>query len=671
MVTGTSHRTGRTRALAGVVTALVGVAGIGVLNTPAASAADPADVSIVETPPATSPIAGATADWSFTISNAGPAEAINVRGSDTLPVGLTLVSSPATCSQTGQVVACDVPSVPASTSLSIPLTFALDPAIPAGVVLQNTAKITWDTPDSIQGSKTNTPVLAPPVATQADLSWTTTAHPPAAGVVNPGDSFDYTVAVTNHGPSNAWNVAVSDHLPAPLSFVSSTSGCGAAGQDVTCPTVASMAPGSTQSFTFTVRLDAAYTGDGSDLGNSVSVSTITPPPALDPTPPPAPTAPPPLATAAAGLKFVPVDPVRVLDTRDGTGGVPVGKVAAGGMVSFPVVGGDVPPDAKAVALNVTTTAVDGPGYATVWPHGQAMPATSSVNVSEPGETAANAAVVPVGQSGMLDMSTFEAAHLVVDLTGYWVPAGSTIDGRLHSVSAPTRLLDTRDGTGGKPGGAFAAGEQFDLQVTGAAVPTDATAAVLTVTYTGPKAPGFLTLWPAGGARPTVSTTNPNGSGDVRSNLAIVKLGSGGKVSVFSYQPSDVVIDVVGYFSADSSGHGLFTPMSPHRVEDSRQPGQPFGRIGGGETATLAFDRLVPAAATMVIYNLTATQTAAGGFLTTYAAGQSRPLASSVNWSGADQNRAAFNGSALGAGRGVDNYAFSATDVIVDLAGWFN
>src|SRR5262249_58565349 len=129
----------------------------------------------------------------------------------------------------------------------------------------------------------------------------------ADGVLDPGDSFDYTVAVTNHGPSNAWSVAVPDHLPAPLSFVSSTSGCGAAGQDVTCPTVASMAPGTTQSFTFTVRLDAAYTGDGSDLGNSGSVSTITPPPAIDPTPPPAPTAPPPLATAAAGLKVVPVD----------------------------------------------------------------------------------------------------------------------------------------------------------------------------------------------------------------------------------------------------------------------------------------------------------------------------------------------------------------------------
>jgi hypothetical protein len=103
---------------------------------------------------------------------------------------------------------------------------------------------------------------------------------------------------------------------------------------------------------------------------------------------------------------------------------------------------------------------------------------------------------------------------------------------------------------------------------------------------------------------------------------------------------------------------------------SRLPGQAFNRVGTGQTATLSFDRLVPPQATTVIYNLTATQTATGGFLTAYAGGQPRPLASSVNWSGADQNRSAFNGSALGAGRAVDHFAFSETDVIVDLAGWF-
>jgi uncharacterized repeat protein (TIGR01451 family) len=654
-------------------TGVVVVLGLGVLRPNVAGADEPAaNLSITETPPATSPVAGTTADWVFTVANAGPSQAVNVHGSDTLTEGLTFVSSsPAVCSSTGGVVSCDLPTLDAGTAVPITVTLKLDPAVPAGAVLYNTETVTSQTPDPDLADNTYGPVTSPPVVTQADLSWTMTASPPADGVLNPGDSFDYTLAVTNHGPSNARGVAVTDRLPGPLSFVSSTSGCTATGQDVACPTVASMAPGTTRSFTFTVKLDPGYTGDGSDLGNSGTVVSTTPPPPVDPTPPPPPTPAPRVSReVTAGLKFVPVDPVRVLDTRDGTGGVPSGKVAGGGTVSFPVMGGQVPAEARAVALNVTTTSVAGPGYATVWPHGEAMPATSSVNVSEPDETAANAAVVPVGQGGMLDMFTFESAHLVADLTGYWVSAGSTVDGRLQSVSAPTRLLDSRDGTGGKSGGAFAAGEQFDLQVTGSAVPAGATAAVMTVTYTNPTAPGYLTLWPSGSARPVVSTTNPNGSGDIRSNLAIVKIGAAGQISVFSYQPSDVVIDVVGYFGNDPSGRGLFTPMSPHRIEDSRQAGQAFGRIGAGETATLPFDKLVPPAATTVIYNLTATQTVSAGFLTAFANGQPRPLASSVNWSGPDQSRAAFNGSALGAGRAVNHFAYSDTDVIIDLAGWF-
>jgi uncharacterized repeat protein (TIGR01451 family) len=672
-VTRIIHRSWWTRA-AMAVTVTTAVLGFGAIEKASADPAQPdpqAELSIIATSP-TSLVAGAPATWSYDITNAGPADAVNVQGTGTMPTRTTLLSvTGASCSVANQTIACGVPMLPANTTVAVAVTILLDPAIPPGTVIQGSGHIHSDTLDPMD-SNNYYQVTSPPVMTQADLSWTVTAHPPADGTLDPGDYFDYTIAVTNHGPSNALSVAVVDPLPRALSFVSSTSGCSASGQTVTCPTIASLAPGDSRSFTFTVQLDPAYTGDGSDLGNSTTVTTTTPPSGSAPTPPPTMTPAPPVGPgASAGLKFVPVDPVRVLDTRDGTGGVAAGKVAAGGQVSFPVIGGQVPAEAKAVALNITTTAVDGPGYATVWPHGEPMPTTSSVNVSDAGETAANAAVVPVGPGGMLDLSTFEAAQLVVDLTGYWIPAGSTIDGRYHSVDAPTRLVDTREGTGGKPGGAFAAGEQFDVQVTGGAVPTNATAAVVTLTYTSPTAAGFLTLWPAGGARPTVSTTNPNGPGDIRSNFAIVKLGAGGKVSLFSYAPSDVVVDVVGYFADDASGHGLFTPMSPHRVEDSRAAGQPFGRIGDGQTATLPFDGLVPAQASTVIYNLTATQTAAAGFLTAYASGQSRPLASSVNWSGRNQNRATFNGSALGQGRAVDNYAFSGTDVIVDLAGWFS
>jgi uncharacterized repeat protein (TIGR01451 family) len=66
-----------------------------------------------------------------------------------------------------------------------------------------------------------TPIaVGPPLA---DLSWIKTAAAPAGGVLHPGDTFSYTVAVTNNGPAVASNVVVSDALPAHLAFVSSSS----------------------------------------------------------------------------------------------------------------------------------------------------------------------------------------------------------------------------------------------------------------------------------------------------------------------------------------------------------------------------------------------------------------------------------------------------------------
>jgi hypothetical protein len=163
--------------------------------------------------------------------------------------------------------------------------------------------------------------------------------------------------------------------------------------------------------------------------------------------------------------------------------------------------------------------------------------------------------------------------------------------------------------------------------------------------------------------------NPNGPDDIRSNLALVKVGDGGMVSVFSYQPTDVVIDLAGYVTADSSARGLFTPVSPRRVDDSRSPGALVGRLGPGATATLPFTSFVPAEAAAVFANVTATNTVAGGFLTTFAAGSVAGPASSVNWSGPDQHRAALTGGGLGGGA-IGLFASSPTDVVVDLAGWF-
>ncbi len=370
-----------------------------------------------------------------------------------------------------------------------------------------------------------------------------------------------------------------------------------------------------------------------------------------------------------GLKFDALQPTRVLDTRAGTG-VAAGKLAAGATITLKVTGGTVPADVKAVAVNLTATQADGAGFVTAWPTGQPQPPTSSLNLSTAGETAANAAVVPVGQGGQLNFFTFAGTNLVADVTGYFTDAGSSTDGRFHATNGPTRLMDTRSGVGGKTG-AFAAGSSYDLPVGGAAgVPADAAAVALTVTYTGPTAPGFITVWPAGQPRPLASTSNPNGPGDIRSNLALIPLGTGGAVSVFSAAPTDVVIDVVGYFSTGSGNAGLFTASAPVRVADSRLPAAPFTRIMGGQEATMDFSTSVGSTAVAALYNLTATNTVAGGYLTAHANGTPVPVASSVNWSGAGQNRAALTVSSLAAAKKVGLFAFTDTDAVVDLAGWF-
>jgi len=259
---------------------------------------------------------------------------------------------------------------------------------------------------------------------------------------------------------------------------------------------------------------------------------------------------------------------------------------------------------------------------------------------------------------------------VADVTGWFSAAGATTDGRFHATSGPTRLMDTRTGVGGKTG-AFTAGQSFDLQVGGqGGVPADATAVALTVTYTGPTAAGFLTVWPTGQPRPLASTTNPNGVGDIRSNLALVAVGTGGKVSVFSFAPTDVVVDVVGYFSSGTGTSGLFTTVTPRRVADSRLPASPFGRIPGGGEAVMDFTNFVAPGSGSALYNLTATNTVAGGYLTAHPFGSAVPEASSVNWSGASQNRAALTISSLASAGRNGLFAFTSADAIVDLAGWF-
>ncbi len=90
---------------------------------------------------------------------------------------------------------------------------------------------------------------------------------------------------------------------------------------------------------------------------------------------------------------------------------------------------------------------------------------------------------------------------------------------------------------------------MDVQVTGlGGVPATGVAAVtFNATVVSPGAPGYLTIFPAGTARPLASDLN-HASGETRPNLVVAKVGTGGKVSLYTSAGGHVVFDFAGWTS---------------------------------------------------------------------------------------------------------------------------
>ncbi|MHB8508783.1 MAG: glycosyl hydrolase family 18 protein [Candidatus Dormibacteria bacterium] len=259
-------------------------------------------------------------------------------------------------------------------------------------------------------------------------------------------------------------------------------------------------------------------------------------------------------------------------------------------------------------------------------------------------------------------------------------------GRLHPLS-PVRILDTRPGqesaTNPYSGQTLGPDGTLAVQVTGGNTGVDpaATAVVLNVTAANTqRAGGFLTVWPTGQSRPTASNLN-FGPNQTVPNLAIVGVGQGGSVSVYNFNGNtDVIFDVEGFFIPEGTPAGLFHPLPPARVADTR-PGS--GRQGAGQTLAagayldlaVAGQGQVPnSGVAAVALNVTAVptpQTKPGGFLTVFPAGGSgvAPSASNLNFGPgpAVPNRVVVK---LGGGA-VRLYNYSGlTDVVVDVNGWF-
>jgi hypothetical protein len=271
------------------------------------------------------------------------------------------------------------------------------------------------------------------------------------------------------------------------------------------------------------------------------------------------------APPGGGLYYHPLaSPVRLLDTRPGQPACQApGRPLGGGEVSTVSARIDctgIPGSAQVVVGNATVVnpADGGAGYVTLWPGGGPQPNVSNLNYV-PGQVVPNAFTAGLGGDGTLAIYAYTTLDFVLDVTGYYSaePSDEHGVGLLYApLASPFRLLDTRAGqvacyAPGVPLGARATRVQpARVACSGAVAPGGARAVVgnATVVNGAGGGAGYVTLYPSGADRPTVSNLN-YAPGQIVPNAFTVGLGDGdGAFAIYAYTSTDFVVDVSGYFA---------------------------------------------------------------------------------------------------------------------------
>jgi thermitase len=375
--------------------------------------------------------------------------------------------------------------------------------------------------------------------------------------------------------------------------------------------------------------------------------------------------------SAGPLRFVPVTPCRIADTRNANGAFGGPELSGGNTRDFSVPNSScgVPSTAAAYALNVTVVPDARLGYLSIWPSGQPQPLVSTLNSD--GRIKANAAIVPAGNNGAISVFVTDSTQLVLDITGYFEPDGTSASELQFYPMSPCRVADTRQGSGpfGAPflsGGAAA--RSFPMQASSCNIPAAAQAYSLNFTAVPHGPLGYITAWPTGQNKPLISTLNAS-TGAVTANAAIVPTGTAGQVSVYASDDTDLVIDINGYFAPPGSGGlDLFT-LTPCRVLDTRNPpGSP--PFKGMTVTNVGGSSCLPQGSGAHAFVLNATVVPPGplGFLTLWPDAQAQPLVSTLNApDGAITSNMAIVPSTNGS---IDAFTSDPAQLILDISGYF-
>jgi hypothetical protein len=359
------------------------------------------------------------------------------------------------------------------------------------------------------------------------------------------------------------------------------------------------------------------------------------------------------AAADDTAAFESLTPCRLLDTRESRG---LSDLVPGGTTLELQAADtcDVSGDATALALTVTSVDAKGLGFITVFPSAIARPEISNLNFSAQ-STVANTAVTKVSDQASFKVYVHTDTHLVVDVSGQFIPTDTATSGRFIA-SSPYRVLDTRT-TGQRGMGTL----NVPLPDT---VPDDAIAVAASITIVDAERPSYATVYEAGTSRPTASNVNVDWLDRTRSSTTLAPVNENG-FDVYRHATSDLVIDIWGYMTgatADEGIDGLFIPVDPYRVWDSRESFDPLNPRGW-KTHEVSSE---PSSA--VVANIAAVDTIRPGWTSTFSGGYVNSDVSMMNVSSRDPRSALTFARTSESGLGVMSHA--GAQMIIDVFGTF-
>jgi hypothetical protein len=318
-----------------------------------------------------------------------------------------------------------------------------------------------------------------------------------------------------------------------------------------------------------------------------------------------------------------------------------------------------------VVANITATQAVADGFVTMWNCAGTRPNASTLNFST-NQNVPNSATIPLDANGGICVYSYAATQLIVDVTGYDAP-GAT--GNYNPV-APARIMDTRSGQAATRMGA---GQTVQLQVTGnAGVPANASAVALNVTSDNASVLGVVTVYPCG-TRPDASNLNP-APGETHANLVTTAVSPTGTVCLYSLQPTELIVDVFGYFAPTGT---KLTVVTPFRFTDTRDT-NPALNAGRGATKLtagtvieipMAGVRGIPTGAKAISANITAVDATNQGWIAAWPCTGTATV-SNVNYGPAAPvaNNAELTLTSKGT---ICVVAYTDVNVIIDINGWWN